>query len=219
MSYVQTYPSLVTNLTTFMNRSANDTKFASLIPQFVEFALLVIKFDLDILGFVKYVNGVFIPGQPTIQKPANWRTTLSFCYGATVDPVGGIGNVRQPIFKRSYDWARAYAPDDSILGAPKYYADYGYGNFLLTPTPDQAYSFELAYLEMPLPLDDVQEQNWVTQYIPHMLFYQTVIQACSYVENSYKQAIAQSFYDQGLQKLLAWDQSQKTDRQDDITKD
>lgn len=213
MSFVLTYPTLYTNLLKWMNRTDNDHNFVDLIPMFTEWARQRVKSDLRILGFDNYVNGQFIATDPTIIKPSNWRTSLSFTYGG-----GETGNERTPILKRTYDFCRAYWPDDSQTGAPKFYADYQYNGFLIVPTPDQNYNFELAYLSIPLPLDDVTEENWMTEYIPRTFFYAVAVEACIYADSN-RQIVAEAEYQKSLRALISEDEAQKTDRQDDYKKD
>ena len=56
----------------------------------------------------------------------------------------GSGQSRTALFPRSYEYCRAYAPDDTVRGAPLFYADYDYSNWLFAPTPDANYSFSIS---------------------------------------------------------------------------
>ncbi len=42
-----------------------------------------------------------------------------------------------PILLRSFEYARSFWPNQAATAPPMFYADYGYYNWLISPTPDQ----------------------------------------------------------------------------------
>jgi len=162
---VMTYNSLVEQITNYLNRT--DTSTINEIPKFIYQAEQKICRETKNIGLEQYVVSNFIPGTSVYPKPGRWRRNITLNYGTG----GGQNNFRNQIYLRKYEYIRSYWPDSTILGPPLYYSDYAYTNFLVAPTPDQAYPFELAYLELPALLTAAQQTNWITNYAPDLLFY------------------------------------------------
>lgn len=225
MAFIETNTSLVTNLITFMNRTPNDANFISLIPMFVEWGIQRIKRDLPVtLQVEKYVTNKFSPGVSLVVKPSDWKSNLSFSYGG-----GNIGytdipierrnlDFKTPLLKKTLDFCYAYWPDKNRLAPPKYYANYGDSAFFICPTPDYEYDFELIYAGLPLSLDDVNQENVFTKQTPRILFFAVVHEAAIYVRNRDLKASSEEEYQKELAAIKVEDQSQITDRQDDVRK-
>jgi hypothetical protein len=110
---------------------------------------------------------------------------------------------RTQIFPRSYEYLRQFWPDDSqtsltTYGAPappKFYADYNYQNYIYAPTPDLAYPAELVYYEEPALLDSTNQTNFITQYIPNLLLYATLLECTPFLKKDDRIATWQAMYD------------------------
>lgn len=163
MSFILTYNSLTQQIINYLER--DDSIINSGIDVWIKFAHDRIARDSNTQIFEVYVSSNFTPGLPVMAKPARWLNTITFNYGT-----GTNNNTVNPILLRSYEFNRLYWPDDSQTAPPKYYADYGYSNWLISPTPDQAYPFELAYEEVPQVIDSTYQTNYLTQYMPEILF-------------------------------------------------
>lgn len=165
MAESMTYNSLLADVAMYAER--NDRPFIDQVPRFVMLAENRIASQTRGLGLLKIVTGTFEPGQDVVAKPARWRETGTFM-------VRDAESSATFLKSRSYTFCRSFAPNASSTGLPQYYADYGYEHFLVAAKPDQAYNFELAYFERPLPLDQTTQTNWTTQYAPQLLLYATL---------------------------------------------
>jgi hypothetical protein len=143
-------------------------------------------------------------GNNVIAKPARWRKTVSFNLTN--------GTSRQPVYLRKYEYLKAYAPDNTATGTPVYYADYNYDNWLVAPTPDQNYSFEVLFYERLQPLSSTNQTNWLTQNAPNAMLFGTLLQAMPFLKND-QRTIFQQKYDLALQALKAEDTTRMADRQ------
>lgn len=184
-----TYDSLLTDVQTYAER--DDQPFVTQLPRFVMLAENRLASEVRGLGLQNYVNSVLTGN--TIQKPARWRETVSF--NITVGPDIAF------LYPRTYDYCRAFAPDPSQTGVPRYYADYGYEHFLIAATPDQNYPFEISYYERPEPLSDANQTNWTTQYAPQLLLYATLLEAQPFLKRAERIAEFQGMYDRALQGI------------------
>jgi hypothetical protein len=95
---------------------------------------------------------------------------------------------------------------------PKFYADYDYDHWLVAPTPDIAYPFEVLYYERINPLSSENQTNWITQNAPNLMLYGTLLQAMPFLKNDARQ-IFQQKYSEALAALKAEDVTRVGDRQ------
>ena len=192
----------------------NDSVTAQTVPFFISQAEQRLSREFESIGSETYVVGNFIAGLAVYQKPGNWRRTLAFNYGT-----GANNNTRNIVFERSYDAARAYWGDDSQQGLPLYYADYGYSDWLIVPTPNGDYPFEVAYLQLPQQLSINNQSNWYTIYVPDLLFFACMIETSTYLKDFEIVPVWQSYYERALASAKAQNHNRLVDRQSDIVSD
>ena len=193
MAESMTYNSLLADVAMYAER--NDRPFIDQMPRFVMLAENRIASQTRGLGLLKIVTGTFEPGQDVVAKPARWRETGTFMVRVAESSATFF-------FFRSYTFCRSFAPNASSTGLPQYYADYGYEHFLVAAKPDQAYNFELAYFERPLPLDETTQTNWTTQYAPQLLLYATLLEAQPFLKLDQRATEFKGLYDLARQDLL-----------------
>jgi hypothetical protein len=201
-SFVLTYDSLVTTVTQYLER--NDTATVNQIPTFITMCEFEIAQEIKTLGQLQVVTANMNANNNVIAKPARWRKTVSFNLTN--------GTARQPVYLRKYEYLKAYAPDNTATGTPVYYADYNYDNWLVAPTPDQNYSFEVLFYERLQPLSSTNQTNWLTQNAPNAMLFGTLLQAMPFLKND-QRTIFQQKYDLALQALKAEDTTRMADRQ------
>ena len=200
---VMTYDSLVADISSYLERT--DQATLEKIPTFIMLAEQVIAAEIKFLGNLTPMTSTMVANQAVIDKPARWHKTVSM--NVTV------GGVRQPVFLRKYEYLREYWPDPTDTGAPRYYADYDYTHWLIAPTPDVAYNFEVLYYERIQPLDSSNQTNWFTIYAPQALLYGTLLQAMPFLKNDERIPMWQAQYDKIMQVLKAEDIQRMGDRQ------
>jgi len=200
---VMTYDSLVADIGSYLERTDADT--VNQIPRFIALAEHTIATAIKFLGNLSVVTGNFITGEPVLEKPAGWRKTVSMMI--TVE------GRKTPVFLRKYEVLRVYSPDDTVTGTPKYYADYDYSHWLIAPTPDEAYSFEVMYYEEVQPLDATNQVNWFTQYAPQAMLYGSLLQAMPFLKNDERMPLWRAEYDKIVAQLKTENIQRLGDRQ------
>lgn len=203
---VMTYNSLVSQIEAYLDRNDKDT--INQIPNFIYQAEQRIARESKNIGLVQYITGNFTVGVSVYPKPARWRRNITFNYGT-----GTQNNTRNPVFLQTYEYVRNYWPDPTQTGAPKFYSDYGFSNFLIAPTPDQTYPFELGYLELPTPLSANNQNNWLTDYAPDVLLYATLLEAIPYLKDDERYQLWTDKYNTAIGSLNAQDDQRVVDRQ------
>lgn len=177
------------------------------IPRLITLAERRITADLKLQGFIVAVNATMQNGVAVYPKPDRWRETISINFGT-----GAQNNTRKPVFARSYEYIRNYWPNDTQTDEPKFYADYDYKHWIIAPTPDDDYPFEVVYYELPALLSDENQTNWLTEYAPQLLLYGTLLEATPFLKNDERIAVWQGFYDRSLAALANEDIKKVTDR-------
>lgn len=200
---VMTYNSLVENIQSYLERT--DTATLDKIPTFIMLAEQVIAAEIKFLGNLTVAESNMTANNPIIAKPARWHKTVSM--NVTVD------GQKYPVLLRKYEYLREYWPDETLAAAPEYYCDYDYGNWLVAPTPDTAYDFEVLYYERVQPLDATNQTNWFTEYAPQALLYGSLLQAMPFLKNDDRIPMWQSQYTAIMNTLKSEDIQRIGDRQ------
>lgn len=200
---VMTYDSLVENIQSYLERS--DPATLEKIPLFIMLAEQIIASQIKFLGNLTVNTSNYVQGEAIVVKPARWHKTVSMNIT--------VAGKRQPVLLRKYEYLREYWPDPAQTDVPKFYCDYDYSHWLVAPTPDQPYNFEVLYYERVQPLDSSNQTNWFTQYAPQALLYGSLLQAMPFLKNDERVQMWQALYQQTMDVLTAEDKLRVADRQ------
>lgn len=207
-----TYTSLFNQVLQYLDRSDLDTQ--NQVANFIYQAQQRVSRESKNIGLEVYATGVFTPSVAVYQKPANWRRWITFNVG-----LGATNNSRTPVLLRSYEYILQYSPDRTQTGTPQFYADYGYTNFIVAPTPSTNFPFEFSYLQLPPPISVNNQTNWITDYAPDVLLYATLLEAIPYLKDDERFPIWEKMYQRALDSLNAQDDMRVDDRQSDRRSD
>ena len=177
------------------------------LPRLINLAERRCARELKIEGFINVVTSTFIVGTSVYAKPDRWRETVSMNIGT-----GSEFNSRKVLLTRGYEYLRTYWPDESQTDQPLYYGDYDYTHWLITPTPDEEYPFEVLYYELPILLDEENQSNWLTEYAPELLLYATLLEATPFLKNDERIPVWQQMYDRAASMLNGEDLAKILDR-------
>jgi hypothetical protein len=200
---VMTYDSLVNDISTYLERT--DTATLEKIPQFIMLAEQIIAADIKFLGNLNVVQSNMVANEDVLDKPARWRKTVSM--NITVD------GKRQPVLLRDYEYLREYWPDPTQTDTPLYYSDYDYTHWLVAPTPDTNYTFEVLYYQRVPPLSSANQTNWFTEYAPQAMLYGSLLQAMPFLKNDERVQLWQAMYQQAIEMLKLENVARIGDRQ------
>lgn len=199
MPTAMTFSSLQTTLEAYLNRK--DANVTANIDTFILLAQIRIPREMKLLGFRSEVTGTFDGTCQTtgmMQKPADWRKTISF-YVAT----GTDGTVHTPVFERDYDYVRSIYPDPSIQGTPRFFADADYSHWLVQPSPSSAIPFKIPYYGQLTYLDNTTQTNWLTINAPDLLLYACLLEAIPFLKVDERIPVWQGLYTNAKTALQA----------------
>lgn len=143
-------------------------------------------------------NGTFVVSSST-------QLTVTYTSGggtqalaSTAGYVFGPLENRTRLYPRSLEFCNEYWPDRTLEGAPKFYADYDYNNWLFVATPEIAHPFEAVIFQRPDPLSDTNQTNWFTQYARDLLLYACLLETAPYLKNDQRIPVWKEYYQQSL---------------------
>lgn len=190
---------------TYLKR--NDVETFRQQPNFIAQAEQRLCREGKTIGLERYVTGQFTVGQPFLDKPANWRRSLTFNCRGTID-----ANSTTQIYRRSYEYLKLYWPDTSLQGSPLYYSDFGYAQLVVAPTPDKPYAFQYGYVASPDSLSPSNQTNWLTTYAPDVLLYAILLETTPFLKNDERIPVWESAYSRGLASLNQQNDQRRLDR-------
>lgn len=192
-----TFTTLKEDLRRYLERgNAADTEVFEQIPSLIDLAQRSIARAIKVQGFlVPYVTQMQA-GVSVYDKPARWRETVEMNIGT-----GTNGNTRKFLFPRAYGYCRAVWPDSDERELPLFYSDYDYNHWLVAPTPDQNYNWEVIIYQIPPLLSDSNQTNWLTDYAPNALLYRALIEAEPFLKNDGRIQTWQGLYQAELGSL------------------
>lgn len=204
-----TYASLKEDLRRYLERgNAADSEVFAQVPNIIELAQRDIATKLKLLGFLTNAISTMTTGSPVLDKPDRWRETASFNFGVGASPL----ERRTLLLPRSYEYCNAYWPNRELLDEPRFYADYDYGHWLVVPTPNANYPFEVNYWQLPPLLSDANQTNWTTDYAPNALLNGALWQTELFLKNEERAGVWKPVYDEAMQALDGQDLQRILDR-------
>lgn len=183
MAEVMTYDSLVANLLEYAEQSStSNTLLQQQIPEIISRAQLSLANRLKIQGYRDIVVGELTAMNRTLIKPTGWRNTITFVV-RTNDANSTSFPIRTILRARSFELINMAYPDTTAVDTPKLYTDYSLNNWLLGPTPDQAYPFEITIYRLPQMLGPEVQTNYLTEFIPNALLFQCLLYLTPYLND------------------------------------
>lgn len=225
MSNVLTYDSLREFIVQALNRT--DPRVEAQLDTFIMLGERVCSQILNIEGLKKFTNGVFLVGNPIIEKPARWLSTFSFGIYYKKEFQTTFKNWKrlkcrtwtyiQEYGPTLYDPGSGGGPTTLSIGIPSQYSDMEYNQLVVAPAPDQAYPYVFAYYETPQLLSANSTTNFMTAYNPQVLMYASVMEANYFLQDyaagdKWRERFLQSMqFVQNLDSRLIADGAQRRD--------
>ena len=181
-----TYSELVTQIRDYTETDDN-VLTTTIVNDFIEHAELKIFRQIDFDVFRKYQTASLTSGDAFVGMPGNTPTQFSYIRSVNIfSPSGSLGGLtdgeRVYLEKRDTGFINEYHPSRTNTGIPKYYANWDNDTIILAPTPNAAYTIELAYNALPTGLSSSNTTTWVSTNAPHMLLYACLVEAFMFLK-------------------------------------
>ena len=202
-----TYSELVTQIREYTETDSN-VFTTVIVNDFIEHAELRIFRDVDLDVFRKYQTATLTSGDPFISMPGATPTDFEFARYITIfSPSGSLGgltdNERVYLQKKDTSFISEYAPNRTSTSIPKYYANWDNDTIILAPTPNAAYTIELAYNALPTGLSSSNTTTWVSTNAPQLLLYACLVEAFKFLKGPDNMLqMYETYYQQALTPFM-----------------
>lgn len=131
----------------------------------------------------KNVTGNSFAGDKYLNLPVDWLSIYSL---AVIDPVTGAQTF---LLNKDVEYIRECYPNPNDTGVPAYYAVFkgpnivpgDYSTFILGPTPDASYDFEMHYFYYPNSIVEMGT-TWLGDNFDSVLLYGSLLEAYTYMK-------------------------------------
>ena len=149
--------------------------------------------DLDV--FKKYKTASLTSGDAFVAMPGSTPQTFAFIRYVQIF---STDNVRISLEKKDSSFINEFLPNRTTTGTPKYYANWDNDTIVLAPTPDAAYTVELAYNAQPTGLSSSTTTTWISTNAPEMLLYACLVEAFKFLKNPQMVQMYEQYYKEHL---------------------
>jgi hypothetical protein len=171
---------------------STESSFVANIPVFIVQAEQKIFNFAQLPAARKNVIGAATANNQYLTLPSDWLATFSL---AVIEP---ITNVQSYLINKDVSFIRSSYPDPDIAGTPTHYALFDDNTFILGPTPDLNYNFELHYFGYPVSIT-VAGSSWLGTNFEAVLLYGALREAYTYLKG---EADMMQYYEQKYQEAL-----------------
>jgi len=173
--------------------SNTETSFVANIPLFVEQAEQRIYNTIQFPSLRKNVLGTVTTSNKYLSCPTDFLAVYSM---AVIQNYGQATEIYTYLLNKDVNFIRESYPNSKSVGLPAYYALFGPTvagstitnelTFLLGPTPDAGYNFELHYYYYPVSIGDTTNNpsgtSWLGDNFDTVLLYGALVEAYTYMK-------------------------------------
>ena len=144
------------------------TEFTAYIPTAVSLAEERLMRELELPDLEQKVTGTVSALSNSIPKPSNYR------FANYIHLL--VSGRKTQLKKRREDYLNDYWPDATQTDVPKYYSDSTSSAFVIAPTPDLSYQYEIKYTQAPTRLGPSNTTNYFTEQCSDVLYFATMVE-------------------------------------------
>ena len=169
-----TYSELQTAIQNFTENT--ETSFVSNLPLFIRGAEDRIFTVVDLELFRKNVTSSLSQNDPYLTVPSDYLASFSLQITTA--------NYQDFLLIKDVNFVQQYTNSVGSTGTPKYYGVFDVDNFIVAPTPNQAYAVELHYYYRPASITAGAGTgtSWLSTNAPNALLYGSLVEAYTYMK-------------------------------------
>jgi hypothetical protein len=164
--------------TAIQNYTQNEeTSFVSNLPLFIRIAEERILKNVQLTLFRKNSTAAMTINNQYLAAPSDFLAPFSLSFT-------DAANDKYFLEYKEVNFIQEFNPDDTTVGAPRYYAFFDISNFIIGPTPDGSYAVELHYFYRPVSLTAGAGTgtSWLSINAEVALLYGCLIEAYTYMK-------------------------------------
>jgi hypothetical protein len=201
-----TYATLKTAIQDYMEN--DETTFTNNLDNFIKNTEEDILKNVELNYYRKNVTGTATSGSAYLGMPSDFLAPFSLAVISS--------SVYYYLLLKHPSFIRDYTPNASTTGQPKYYGEFDNDTFILAPTPDDNYTFELHYFYRPTSLTAgaADGTTYLSTNMPNVMLAGSLLQAAIFMKldaaeiGTYKQNYAKE-----LTQLKSWAEGKTTTEQ------
>ena len=180
-----TYAELVDQIRSYTETDSN-VLTTTIVNDMIENAELRIFREVDLDVYRDDQAATLTVSNPFVALPGTTPSTFSFVRYATIyKTTGPTANDRIRLLQKDISYMNEYWPNRTSTGEPKYYGMWDQNRIYLAPTPDHAYTIELALNRNETGLSSTNTTTWVSQNAPQVLLYACLVEAFKFLKGPY----------------------------------
>lgn len=193
------YATLVSTIQAYVENDFVDTVGSSgltsteQIDTFIQQAEQRVYNTVQLLNLRKNVVGSASSGNKYLTVPTDWLANFSL---ALIDPSTGAYSY---LLNKDVNFIREAFPYPTVTGAPTHYAMFDNSSYILGPTPDASYQFELHYFYYPESIVTAST-TWLGDNFDSVLLYGSLLEAYTFMKG---EADVLSGYQSRYENVLA----------------
>jgi len=154
----------------------SESTFDTQLTTFIQEAEERILKNVELPDFRKNVTGTSTASSTYLSTPNDFLSPYSLAVISS--------SVYNYLLFKHVSFVRDYTPNPATTGLPKYYAVFDENTFILAPTPDSNYTFELHYKHRPASLTAGADSGttWLSTNAPDALLYGTLVEAATFLK-------------------------------------
>jgi hypothetical protein len=164
--------------TAIQNYTQNEeTSFVDNLPLFIRIAEERILKNVQLTLFRKNSTAAMTVNNQYLAAPSDFLAPFSLSFTDAV-------NDKYFLEYKDVNFIQEFNPDDTTVGAPRYYAFFDINNFIIGPTPNGSYAVELHYFYRPqsLTTGSGTGTTWLSTNAEVALLYGCLIEAYTYMK-------------------------------------
>ena len=192
---ISTYSELQSSIADYLNRA----DLTSVIPTFIDLAEAQINRDVRHWQMENRATTTFDGRYAT--RPSDWVMTqrMHLTTGTTT---------AMTLISQQAMAAKRMSSEDAA-GTPLYYC-HSENQFELFPSPDQAFTVEVLYLQKIPALSDTNTSNWLLSYAPDIYLYASLIHSAPYLAEDGRTTVWATMYQAAVNRLNLESEESKT---------
>ena len=215
MTTLATFSGLSTAIPIWTNRT--DTVFINQVPNFINLTQQRIWVDFPTMASQLYVTGNFTPNNNIVSVPSLWGSNLTFEYINTATNSIVIMQYVPLEYLQTFN-STSDGSSTQVL-QPRYYSNMSLGYLIISPTPTEAYPFQIAYDTNSPQLNSSQQTNFLTSQMYDLLFLGSMYHAYCFLENVPQAQVYETRYKERGAAYLSYNAGRKSDRTANSQKD
>jgi hypothetical protein len=184
---ITTYTELKSAVADFLNRQ----DLASAIPTFI--SLAESSFNRDIRHWRMDVRTSITLDAQFVDLPSGWLETVKIVNST------GEGPQELELIPLAEMDERRFASNNTA-GAPRFYAING-GKIELYPTPSEAFTASITYVQKPTALSTSNASNWLLENFPDVYLYGSLAHSAPYLQEDSRLGVWAALYQQALSAI------------------